>query len=352
MADELMIQAEGLTKRYGETQALAGVDIGVPAGTILGLLGPNGAGKTTAVRVLTTLARPDAGQATVAGIDVLKHPAEVRRHIGVAAQDATLDPLLTGRQNLVLIGELSDLGRADSRARAAELLAQFELTDAADRVVKGYSGGMRRRLDLAGSLMTRPPVLFLDEPTTGLDPTSRQRVWEAIRELIGEGVTVLLTTQYLEEADELANRIVVVDHGRVIAEGTPQELKEASRGARLEVTLAEPHASAVGAMAPLVSGPVSVSDDGRQLSAGVDTSAGLATLVVRALDSAGVLVDNIEVRQPSLDDVFFSLTGGHIEEEGAGGPDDVGGQGTSGVAAVPGPAGSGEGRHELEGVRA
>ncbi len=242
MATDLMIQAEGLTKRYGETQALAGVDIAVPAGTILGLLGPNGAGKTTAVRVLTTLARPDSGSATVAGIDVLRHPAEVRRHIGVAAQDATLDPLLTGRQNLVLIGELSDLGRADSRARAKELLAQFELTDAADRVVKGYSGGMRRRLDLAGSLMTRPPVLFLDEPTTGLDPTSRQRVWEAIRELLGEGVTVLLTTQYLEEADELAHDIVVVDHGRVIAEGTPQELKEASRGARLEVTLAEPHA--------------------------------------------------------------------------------------------------------------
>ena len=173
MATDLMIQAEGLTKRYGETQALAGVDIAVPAGTILGLLGPNGAGKTTAVRVLTTLARPDSGSATVAGIDVLRHPAEVRRHIGVAAQDATLDQLLTGRQNLVLIGELSDLGRAESRARAKELLAQFELTDAADRVVKGYSGGMRRRLDLAGSLMTRPPVLFLDEPTTGLDPTSR-----------------------------------------------------------------------------------------------------------------------------------------------------------------------------------
>ena len=211
----------------------------------------------------------------------------MRRHIGVAAQDATLDPLLTGRQNLVLIGELSDLGRAESRARAKELLAQFELTDAADRVVKGYSGGMRRRLDLAGSLMTRPPVLFLDEPTTGLDPTSRQRVWEAIRELLGEGVTVLLTTQYLEEADELAHDIVVVDHGRVIAQGTPQELKEASRGARLEVTLAEPHAGAVGAMAPLVSGPVAVSDDGRHLSAGVDSSTGLATVVVRALDARG-----------------------------------------------------------------
>jgi ABC-2 type transport system ATP-binding protein len=288
----------------------------------------------------------------VAGFDVLKNPGEVRRHIGVAAQDATLDPLLTGRQNLVLIGELSDLGRAESRARAKELLAQFELTDAADRVVKGYSGGMRRRLDLAGSLMTRPPVLFLDEPTTGLDPTSRLRVWEAIRELIGEGVTVLLTTQYLEEADELAHDIVVVDHGRVIAQGTPQELKQASRGARLEVTLAEPHASAIGAMAPLVSGPVSVSDDGRTLSAGVDSSTGLATVVVRALDAAGVLVDNIEVRQPSLDDVFFSLTGGHIEEESAKGDESDSSASGSGSGGSAGPVGSGEGRHELEGVRA
>ena len=358
MATDLMIQAEALTKRYGETQALAGVDIAVPAGTILGLLGPNGAGKTTAVRVLTTLARPDSGSATVAGFDVLRQPGEVRRHIGVAAQDATLDPLLTGRQNLVLIGELSDLGRADSRARAKELLAQFELTDAADRVVKGYSGGMRRRLDLAGALMTRPPVLFLDEPTTGLDPTSRLRVWEAIRELLGEGVTVLLTTQYLEEADELAHDIVVVDHGRVIAQGTPQELKEASRGARLEVTLAESHASAMGAMAPLVAGPVAVSEDGRHLSAGVDSSTGLATVVVRALDAAGVLVDNIEVRQPSLDDVFFSLTGGHIESDGAGddgegeGAGDGAGGGAAGAGAGAGPVGSGEGHHELEGVRA
>ena len=185
-ATELMIEAEGLTKRYGETQALAGVGFSVPAGTVLGLLGPNGAGKTTAVRILTTLARPDAGRATVAGVDVVRHPGEVRRHIGVAAQDATLDALLTGRQNLVMVGELSDMGRAAARGRAAELLEQFELTGAADRVLKGYSGGMRRRLDLAASLMTRPPVLFLDEPTTGLDPTSRLRVWDAIRELIDE----------------------------------------------------------------------------------------------------------------------------------------------------------------------
>jgi ABC-2 type transport system ATP-binding protein len=311
----LMIQAEGLTKCYGQTRALAGVDFSVPTGSILGLLGPNGAGKTTAVRILTTLARPDSGRGTVAGIDVVAHPGEVRRHIGVAAQDATLDGLLTGRQNLVLVGELSDMGRASSRARATELLAQFDLTDAADRVLKGYSGGMRRRLDLAASLMTRPPVLFLDEPTTGLDPTSRQRVWEAIRELLNEGVTVLLTTQYLDEADALANRIVVVDHGRVIADGTPMELKEASRSARLEVTLTTAHDGAASALAPLVAGRIHLSDDGRRLSAAVDSSPGLATSVVRALDGAGVLVDDIEVRQPSLDDVFFSLTGGHIEED-------------------------------------
>jgi ABC-2 type transport system ATP-binding protein len=333
MVDEAMIQAEGLTKRYGSTQALAGVDFAVPAGTILGLLGPNGAGKTTAVRILTTMALPDSGRGLVAGIDVVKHPGEVRRHIGVAAQDATLDPLLTGRQNLVLVGELSDLGRSESRARAKELLAQFELTDAADRVLKGYSGGMRRRLDLAASLMTRPPVLFLDEPTTGLDPVSRQRVWDAVRDLLDEGVTVLLTTQYLDEADALAHRIVVVDHGRVIADGTPLELKEASRSAHLAVTLAAPHPGAVGAIAPLVVGTVDVSDDGRQLSAGVDASAGLATAIVRALDAAGVLVDNIEVRQPSLDDVFFTLTGGHIEE-GPVGDGEVGGDGVGDGDAV------------------
>jgi ABC-2 type transport system ATP-binding protein len=313
VGSELMIEAAGLTKRYGETQALGGVDFSVPAGSILGLLGPNGAGKTTAVRILTTLALPDSGTATVAGIDVVRHPGEVRRQIGVAAQDATLDLLLTGRQNLVLVGELSGLGRAAARTRAVDLLAQFELTDAADRVLKGYSGGMRRRLDLAASLITRPPVLFLDEPTTGLDPTSRLRVWDAVRDLLAEGVTVLLTTQYLDEADALANQIVVIDHGRVIANGTPLELKEASRSARLVVTLATPSDAAVAAIAPLTAGAVHVSADGKSLSAGVDAAAGLATTVVRALDAAGVLVDNIEVRQPSLDDVFFSLTGGHIE---------------------------------------
>jgi ABC-2 type transport system ATP-binding protein len=353
MAAELMIQAEGLKKSYGETQALDGVSFSVPAGTILGLLGPNGAGKTTAVRVLTTLALPDAGTATVAGIDVVRHPSDVRRHIGVAAQDATLDPLLTGRQNLVLVGELSDMGKAASKRRAEELLERFELTFAADRVLKGYSGGMRRRLDLAASMMTRPPVLFLDEPTTGLDPVSRQGVWETIRGLVGEGVTVLLTTQYLEEADELASRIVVVDHGRVIADGTPQALKEASRSAHLEVTLSTPSRTAIEAIAPLVAGEVHVSEDGRRLSAGVDASTGLATEIVRALDAAGVLVDNIEVRQPSLDDVFFSLTGGHIEE----GEGDVEGEagvevetGSHSDSAVQGPKDGAP--HDLEEVRA
>jgi ABC-2 type transport system ATP-binding protein len=357
MAEELMIQAEGLEKRYGETQALAGVSFSVPAGTILGLLGPNGAGKTTAVRILTTLAQPDAGTGTVAGLDVVRQPHEVRRHIGVAAQDATLDQLLTGRQNLVLVGELSDMGRAASRRRANELLDRFELTFAADRVVKGYSGGMRRRLDLAASMMTRPPVLFLDEPTTGLDPVSRQRVWAAIREMLGEGVTVLLTTQYLDEADELASHIVVVDHGRVIADGTPQELKEASRSARLELTLSAPSATAVPALASLVAGEVHVSEDGLRLSAGVDASAGLATTVVRALDAAGVTVDTIEVRQPSLDDVFFTLTGEHIEEEVVGGDASSGSSGDDDSAVGTDPAtsdgsDSDPGQHELEEVRA
>jgi ABC-2 type transport system ATP-binding protein len=314
MSDNIMISAEGLTKRYGETQALAGVDFSVPAGSILGVLGPNGAGKTTAVRILTTFAVPDSGRATVAGHDVVRDAAEVRRHIGVAAQDATLDELLTGRQNLMLIGELSRMSRSDARTRTTELLEQFELTFAADRVMKGYSGGMRRRLDLAAAMLTRPPVLFLDEPTTGLDPSSRLRMWDVIRQLVGEGVTTLLTTQYLDEADTLADQIIVIDHGKVIAEGTPRELKEASRGARLEVTLAAPHPDALSSLQLLVQGRVQVSEDGRLLSAAVDHSPGLATTVVRALDEAGVMVDNIEVRQPSLDDVFFSLTGHPAEE--------------------------------------
>ena len=229
-----MMEASGLTKRFGATQALAGIDLAVPAGSILGVLGPNGAGKTTAVRILTTLTLPDSGHARVAGYDVVREPAAVRRNIGVTAQDATLDEMLTGRENLRMVGELSRMRRRDARARAEELLGTFELTDAADRVLKGYSGGMRRRLDLAASLMTRPPVLFLDEPTTGLDPTSRFRVWSVIRGLVKDGVTVLLTTQYLDEADQLADRIAVIDHGRVVAEGTlgGAEARDRRRAAR------------------------------------------------------------------------------------------------------------------------
>jgi daunorubicin resistance ABC transporter ATP-binding subunit len=309
MADDLMIEAHGLRKRFGETVALDGVDLEVPAGAILGVLGPNGAGKTTAVRILTTLSIPDSGSARVAGHDVVTDAAAVQRNIGVTAQDATLDEVLTGRENLVMIGRLGGLRRTPARRRAIELLEQFDLVDAADRVLREYSGGMRRRLDLAAGLLTRPPVLFLDEPTTGLDPTSRVRMWDVIRGLVAEGVTLLLTTQYLDEADELADRIVVIDHGRVIAGGTAAQLKAQVGGARLELTLSEAHPAASLAIDPLVAGLVQVSHDGRRLRAPVRSSAGLASTVVRALDRAGVSVDDVQLHQPSLDDVFFALTG-------------------------------------------
>ncbi len=315
MTQEAIIHAEGLVKRYGQTLALAGVDLEVPAGSILSVLGPNGAGKTTAVRILTTLTTPDAGSARVAGHDVVRESSAVQRSIGVTAQDATVDELLTGRQNLVMVGRLSGLRRSDAKGRAAELLHQFDLADAADRVLKGYSGGMRRRLDLAAGLVTRPPVLFLDEPTTGLDPTSRVRMWDVIRLLVADGVTLLLTTQYLEEADELADRIVVIDHGRVIAEGTSASLKADTGGARLEVTLSAPSTEAPAALAAFVAGAVHVSQDGRRLRAPVRSEAGLATTVVRALDRAGIAVDDVEVHQPSLDDVFFALTGHPTSED-------------------------------------
>ena len=306
---DLMIEAHDLEKRFGATVALDGVDLEVPAGAILGVLGPNGAGKTTAVRILTTLSLPDAGSARVAGHDVVREAGAVRRKIGVTAQDATLDEVLTGRENLVMIGRLGGLRRAQADARAEQLLGEFELTDAAGRLQKTYSGGMRRRLDLAAGLVTRPPVLFLDEPTTGLDPNSRARMWEVIRGLVADGVTLLLTTQYLDEADELADRIVVIDRGRVIADGTAAELKAQTGGARLEVTLSEPRAEAPAALEEFVSGPVHVSHDGRRLRAPVRSAAGLATTIVRALDEAAITVDDVEVHQPSLDDVFFALTG-------------------------------------------
>jgi ABC-2 type transport system ATP-binding protein len=322
MAGIPVIWAEELTKHYGANTALAGIDLEVPAGTILGLLGPNGAGKTTAVRILTTLAVPDAGRASVAGHDVVAEAMAVRRSIGVTAQDATVDEMLTGRQNLVMIGRLAGLSRRHARATAAELLDRFDLVGAADRVLKGYSGGMRRRLDLAAGIVTRPPVLFLDEPTTGLDPASRQAMWDVIRDLVADGATVLLTTQYLDEADQLADRIVVIDHGRVIAGGTPRSLKSQIGGARLDVSLTRPDPAAATVLEPFVTGPVTLSADGRRLQAGVASTSGLATVIVRALDQAGITVDDAEVRQPSLDDVFFALTGhpSRAAEAGPGSP--------------------------------
>jgi len=340
MATSAMIEAKGLKKSYGSVHALVGLDLEVEKGSILSLLGPNGAGKTTVVRILTTRAIADAGSAHVAGYDVHSQAAQVRRHIGVTAQDVTLDGLLTGYQNLVMAGQLSGLKRGTANLRANELLQAFNLADAGGRLVKGYSGGMRRRLDLAASLVASPPVLFLDEPTTGLDPTSRAEVWEIVRDLAAGGVTVLLTTQYLDEAEKLARRVVVVDHGRAIAEGSPDELKRSVGGARLEITLSASSASGPStnghsfashpaedgysdgvtgsvtkALAPFLDGPMRVSDGGRRLSAPVSSRSGLATMVVRALDDAGVSVDDVEVRQPSLDDVFFALTGRPAEGE-------------------------------------
>ncbi len=314
LGDGPVIRAEGLRKAYGEQLAVADVSLEVHAGRILGVLGPNGAGKSTTVRMLTTMTHPDAGAAWVAGHDVIADPQSVRRVIGVTGQDATLDELLSGRQNLELVGTLSDMSRRDVRARAKQLLEEFELTFAADRMVKTYSGGMRRRLDLAASLMAHPPVLFLDEPTTGLDPTSRLRMWDVIRTLVADGTTVLLTTQYLDEADTLADTISVIDHGLVIADGTARELKASIGGEHLEVSLEEPDERAAAAVAPLASGAVQLMDGGKRLRAPVVPRHGLVTAVVRALDDAGITVDDIEMHHPSLDDVFFALTG-HAAEE-------------------------------------
>ena len=321
-----VIRAEGLRKIYGDQVAVDDVSLTVERGRILGVLGPNGAGKSTTVRMLTTMTRPDGGAAWVAGHDVVADPQSVRRVIGVTGQDATLDELLSGRQNLELVGTLSDMSRSATRARSVELLEEFELTFAADRMVKTYSGGMRRRLDLAASLMAHPPVLFLDEPTTGLDPTSRVRMWDVIRNLVADGTTVLLTTQYLDEADELADSISVIDHGLVIAEGTARELKASIGGEHLEVTLEvpdpAPNGVAATAFAPLASGAVQVMDGGKRLRAPVVPRSGLVTAVVRALDDAGVAVDDVEVHHPSLDDVFFALTGHAAEEPVGDEPDD------------------------------
>lgn len=312
-----MIRATGLVKRYGDVEALAGLDLAVPEGTVLGLLGPNGAGKTTAVRILTTLLTPDEGQATVAGVDVLADPDGVRRRIGLSGQYAAVDEYLTGYENLEMVGRLYGMKARQAGARARDLLARFGLSDAADRPSKTYSGGMRRRLDLAGALVAEPPVIVLDEPTTGLDPRSRQGMWEVISDLVASGATVLLTTQYLEEADLLADNIIVIDRGRAIAEGTADQLKAQVGGERIEVVVDDPaNVERVRAfLAEVAKGDVAVRD--RSLSAAVSGSGADDLMqVLGNVRGAGIDVLDIGLRRPTLDDVFLSLTG-HEAEDGS-----------------------------------
>ncbi|MEU3194814.1 ATP-binding cassette domain-containing protein [Streptomyces sp. NPDC006992] len=335
------IYAEGLVKTFGEVRALDGVDLDVPESTVLGLLGPNGAGKTTAVRVLTTLLRPDAGRAVVAGLDVLKNPTAVRRSIGLSGQFAAVDEYLTGRENLQMVGQLYQMSGRDAKKRARELLERFNLADAADRTAKTYSGGMRRRLDLAAALVVSPPVMFMDEPTTGLDPRNRQQLWEVIEELVAGGTTLLLTTQYLEEADRLAHDIAVVDHGKVIARGTSDELKAQTGGERIEVVVHE-RADIPAARGILDShalpGPAhegcTVEQHTRKLTVPVTGGAKLLAEVIRELDGRGVEIDDIGLRRPTLDDVFISLTG-HAAE-------DARGPGAAGQDAPPNPGSGGD----------
>ncbi|MEU2232378.1 ATP-binding cassette domain-containing protein [Streptomyces vietnamensis] len=316
------IYAEGLVKTFGDVRALDGVDLDVPEGTVLGLLGPNGAGKTTAVRVLTTLIRPDSGRAVVAGIDVLERPDAVRRSIGLSGQFAAVDEYLTGRENLQMVGQLYQMRAKAAKERAGELLERFHLADAADRPAKTYSGGMRRRLDLAAALVVSPPVMFMDEPTTGLDPRNRQDLWDVIKELVAGGTTLLLTTQYLEEADHLAHDICVVDHGRVIARGTSDQLKAQTGGERVEVVVHEPETItdardvlARYGVEGIGHGEVSVEEHTRKLTVPVTGGAKLLAEVIRDLDAVGVEIDDIGLRRPTLDDVFLSLTG-HVADRG------------------------------------
>ncbi len=313
----LAVDARGLVKRYGSTVALAGIDLQVPVGTVTAVLGPNGAGKTTAVRILTTLSRADEGEASVAGFDVRTQSTDVRRRIGLAAQDATVDHLLTGRENLVMLGELHQLGRREAGTRASGLLDDFSLSDAADRVVSGYSGGMRRRLDLAATLMSRPSVLFLDEPTTGLDPRGRSELWNVIDTLVDRGTTVVLTTQYLEEAERLADDIVVIDRGRVIARGDARTLKRTVGGDQVQVVVADPSrlddaARIVGD----VTGFDPVSDAStRSITAPTNQGVETVVLVAGGLAGAGIAVDDLSLRQPTLDEVFLTLTGTPAPDE-------------------------------------
>jgi ABC-2 type transport system ATP-binding protein len=305
------VLAEGLRKRYGDTHALDGFDLAVREGTICGLLGPNGAGKTTAVRILATLLRADGGRATVAGFDVAEHAAQVRYRIGLAGQQAALDEILTGRENLEMWGRLYHLGARTARRRAAELLEQFELIDAADKRIKHYSGGMRRRLDLAASFILTPQVLFLDEPTTGLDPRNRNEAWQAIRTLAAAGSTVLLTTQYLDEADRLAHQIAVLDRGRIVANDSPDRLKRAVGGDQIDLIIRE--AGDLGVCAELVAtvalGKPVVDPDSRRITAPVEDRIGTLTEILRRLQEAAVEVEDVTLRRPTLDEVFLSITG-------------------------------------------
>jgi ABC-2 type transport system ATP-binding protein len=324
-----MIQTRGLVKHYGDVVALDGLDLVVPRGTVLGLLGPNGAGKTTAVRILTTLLDPDGGTAVVAGLDVVAEPDKVRKRIGLSGQTAAVDEHLTGYENLDMVGRLYHLGRAESRARARELLERFDLSEAGDRPAKTYSGGMRRRLDLAAALVAQPDVLFLDEPTTGLDPRSRAQMWETIQDLVRGGSTVLLTTQYMEEADRLADEIVVIDHGRMIAHGTSDALKSQIGGERVELVLASsddlPPAQAI--VAGLSVGEVQVNEQSRMLTAAVDGGVDLLKTVLQRLGDANISMVDVGLRRPTLDDVFLTLTGhgaegnGHPSTEESDGPE-------------------------------
>jgi ABC-2 type transport system ATP-binding protein len=320
VAEQAAIEAEGLRKSYGDVHALRGVDLHIETGTVFGLLGPNGAGKTTAVRILTTLLPPDGGTARVAGFDIVREGKQLRAHVGLAGQYAAVDENLTGFENLEMVGRLYHMGRKRSRARATELLEAFELAEAGQRLVRTYSGGMRRRLDLAAALVARPPVLFLDEPTTGLDLRSRIGLWDAIEELVSEGTTVLLTTQYLDEADRLAERLAVIDHGLAIAEGSPDELKAQVGGDRLEIRLDERgrDQEAIAALEPIAE-ERPFCDNGT-LRVPLQARAGVIAEAVRRLDEAGVGIDDIAIRRPTLDDVFLTLTGHAAEpsENGAG----------------------------------